>query len=394
MTEAPPGRVTPFRALAQKPLLLCLSHLRWDFVFQRPQHLLTRAATDYDVIFLEEPVEAEGAPRLALEQRPGGITLAVPHLPPGLEPEQRIAAQRTLLDRLLLPEAGRRLVAWFYTPMALAFAGHLAPDVTVYDCMDELSAFRGAPPEMLAMEERLLARADLVFTGGRSLFEAKRHRHPSVHCFPSSIDAAHFGRARQGRADPADQAGIAHPRLGFFGVIDERMDLDLVRDLAARRPDWQFVLLGPVVKIDSASLPRAANLHWLGPKRYAELPDYLAGWDLGVMPFAMNESTRFISPTKTPEFLAAGLPVVSTPVTDVARDWGEARLVSIAADAAGFEREIAALLRSPRAAWLERVDRRLALGSWDATWREMQALLEARLPLARSATPARSPAHV
>jgi UDP-galactopyranose mutase len=358
-------------------VLLCLSHLRWDFVFQRPQHLMTRAARDNEVIFFEEPVERDvDAPRLDLSAEPGGITRAIPVLPRGIDP---IAAQRALLDDLLEERAGRRLVAWFYTPMALAFAGHLAPDVTVYDCMDELSAFRGAPPAMLDMERRLLERADLVFTGGRSLFEAKRNRHPRVSCFPSSIDTAHFGQARGTLAEPESLSAIPHPRMGFFGVIDERMDLDLVAAVAALRPDLHLVMLGPVVKIEPASLPQAPNLHWLGGRRYEELPTYLAHWDLGFMPFALNESTRFISPTKTPEFLAAGLPVISTPVVDVVRDYGgtagEAGLVEVVSSAAEMAEQADRLLHRDPEAWLARVDAQLATNSWDLTWERMATLI-------------------
>jgi UDP-galactopyranose mutase len=383
MTDAPPGSVAPNLPRSRsprRPLLLCFSHLRWDFVFQRPQHLLTRAARDHEVIFFEEPLYRAGAtPRLDLHETPEGVTVAVPLLPEGLKGAAAAAAQRALLDGLLAPEAGRPMIAWFYTPMALEFATHLRPDVTVYDCMDELSAFRGAPPRMLEMERALLARADLVFTGGRSLYEAKRNRHPRVSCFPSSIDAAHFAAARTPQPAPADQEGIPGPRIGFFGVVDERMDIELVGALAAARPDWSLVMIGPVVKIDPESLPRLPNIHWLGGRRYAELPRYLAGWDAGFMPFARNESTRFISPTKTPEFLAAGLPVVSTPITDVIRDWGPREgaegLVEIAAEPVGFAAALQQVLDRPRAAWLKRVDRRLAQLSWDRTWAEMQGLI-------------------
>ncbi|WP_431266812.1 hypothetical protein [Dankookia sp. P2] len=306
-----------------------------------------------------------------------------------------VAAQRSLLDGLLAQEAGRPLIAWFYTPMALEFAAHLRPDLTVYDCMDELSAFRGAPPRMLDLERALLGRADLVFTGGRSLYEAKRSRHPRVHCFPSSIDAAHFAAARAMPADPSDQAGLPRPRIGFFGVVDERMDLGLVEALAAARPDWAFAMIGPVVKIDPASLPRLPNIHWLGGKGYAELPRYLGGWDAGFMPFARNESTRFISPTKTPEFLAAGLPVVSTPITDVVRDWGPKEdggpgLVEIAADLMSFATALQLVLDRPRGPWLKQVDRRLAQLSWDRTWTEMRGLPAARRAAVR--VPAREAA--
>jgi UDP-galactopyranose mutase len=357
-------------------VLLVLSHLRWDFVFQRPQQLMVRAAATHAVLFLEEPVEEDvPEPRLDRLPRQAGVTVLRPVLPRGLAPEAALAAQRALLDAALAPHAARPLVAWFYSPMFLPLAERLAPAAVVYDCMDELSAFRGAPPQMLEMERRLLGRADLVFTGGRSLFEAKRGRHGAVHCFPSSIDAAHFGRARGAPPEPAGLAAVPRPRIGFFGVVDERMDLDLVAALAALRPDWAFCMIGPVVKIDPAALPQAPNLHWLGGRDYRDLPDHLAHWDLGFMPFALNESTRFISPTKTPEFLAAGLPVVSTPVTDVVRDYGDAGLVEIAADAAGMAKRLEMLLHRPRAAWLARVDARLAAGSWDRTWSQMAGLV-------------------
>ena len=390
MNGAPP---CPQTDSDQRPVLLVLSHLRWDFVFQRPQHLMTRAAATHEVVFLEELVETDGAtPRLERDWR-GAVLVARPVLPRGLSPEGSLAAQRAMLETLLAPRAGRPLVLWFYSPMFMALAGQVLADAVVYDCMDELSAFRGAPPGMLEMERRLLARADLVFTGGRSLYEAKRGRHPAVHLFPSSIDARHFGRARRGGAargdvglpEPAALAPLPHPRIGFFGVVDERMDLGLVAAFAALRPGWSFCMIGPVAKIDPASLPRAANIHWLGARDYRDLPAHLAHLDVGFMPFALNESTRFISPTKTPEFLAAGLPVVSTPVTDVVRDYGTPGLVEIAQDAAEMAAKADQLLRRPREAWLARVDARLAANSWDRTWAQMDALLRAAMAPARAA---------
>jgi glycosyltransferase involved in cell wall biosynthesis len=378
------------------PDLICLSHLRWDFVYQRPQHLMSRFARDRRVFFFEEPHwdGREGHPgdiRLDVSERPGGVKVAVPHLPPGLSPAAAEAAQAELLRGLLDEQAVARHVLWYYTPMAVGFTAGLTPDAVVYDCMDELSLFRGAPPELVEREARLLASADLVFTGGQSLYEAKRERHGSVHAFPSSIDAQHFGRARTALPEPADQAAIPRPRLGYFGVIDERIDLDLLAAVADARPDWQIVMLGPVVKIDPASLPRRANLHYLGMKDYAELPVYLAGWDAALMPFARNESTRFISPTKTPEYLAGGRPVISTPICDVVRPYGELELVEIADDPAAFvaavERALALGAESSpgREAWLRKVDELLARGSWNRTWREMSALLAAAAA-ARSAS--------
>ena len=364
-------------------LLVCFSHLRWNFVYQRPQHLLSRAARHYRVYFVEEPIfERSGVvPRLELQIVAGGITVAVPVLPEGSSESEIVDAQRAMLDELLSGASGASTVFWYYTPMSLAFSDHVTPDLCVYDCMDELSTFRGAPPRLALLERKLFARADLVFTGGQSLYEAKRHRHPRVRAFPSSIDRAHFARARAAPVtEPADQAGLARPRLGFFGVIDERMDLDLVRQVAELRPDWQLVMLGPVVKIDPASLPMRPNIHWLGGKSYERLPDYLAGWDVGIMPFAINEATRFISPTKTPEFLAGGVPVVSTRIADVVRPYGEAGLVEIAGQPAEFVAKAELLLRRPKGAWLERVDRHLAGMSWDRTWAEMHRAMRSGVP--------------
>jgi glycosyltransferase involved in cell wall biosynthesis len=373
----------PVTGLAPKPDVVCLSHLRWDFVYQRPQHLMSRFARDHRVFFFEEPEFHEGAARLDLSERPGGVRVAVPRLPHGLSAEQAEAAQRDLLQGLLADHGIADYILWYYTPMALGFSHGLEPSAVVYDCMDELSLFRGAPPSLLDRERRLLELADLVFTGGQSLYEAKRERHSAVHAFPSSIEAEHFGRARRPVApEPADQAAIPHPRLGYVGVIDERIDLDLLAAAAAARPDWQWVMIGPVVKIDPESLPRRSNIHYLGMKSYDELPSYLAGWDVALMPFARNESTRFISPTKTPEYLAGGRPVVSTPIRDVVRPYGELELVEIAEDPESF---VAAAERAMtrygegapgRAEWLRRVDDFIARGSWSRTFRQMSDLIE------------------
>jgi UDP-galactopyranose mutase len=351
--------------------LVCLSHLRWDFVYQRPQHLMTRHARHRRVFFVEEPVfNGVARPTMEISQGADQVHVAVPHLPHEMSSGDVPGAQRALLDELLASEGVRSPILWYYTPLALPFTEHLEPGLVVYDCMDELSAFRGASPRLLQEEERLLQRADVVFTGGWSLYEAKRHRHHNVQGLPSSVDVAHFRRARLGLADPLDQAPLGRPRLGFFGVIDERMDKELLAGVADLRPDWQIILLGPIVKIDPAELPRRPNLHYLGAKPYDQLPAYLAHWDVALMPFARNDATRFISPTKTPEYLAAGRPVVSTSIRDVVRPYGERGLVRIADAPAAFVAAVEEAMETDATSvsWLDRVDAFLADTSWDRTW--------------------------
>lgn len=362
----------------RRPALVCFSHLRWNFVYQRPQHLLSRAARHADVFFFEEPIFDADQPRLDIDDGGQGVTVAVPHLPAGQPPETAEAQQRALLDEFLTTLNAPQLLFWYYTPMSLGFSAHVEPNICIYDCMDELSAFRFASAQLLEREAALLARTDVVFTGGRSLYEAKQHRHANVHCFPSSIDKAHFGAARAFRREdePDDQRGIPLRRAGYFGVIDERIDMELLREAAERAPDVQFVMIGPVVKIQMSDLVQAPNVHWLGPKPYSELPRYLAFWDCGIMPFALNESTRYISPTKTPEFLAGGLPVVSTDINDVRRPYGEAGLVAMAGDTAEFTDAI--IRNIPMRGdemRLKRVDRFLADKSWDQTFAQMLEVL-------------------
>lgn len=389
LTPTPQPAVT-----SPAPTLICFSHLRWDFVFQRPQQLMTRLADHADVVFWEEPEHGDEIAQAELRVRTAGqngVTIATPQLPEGLDADQTTAALRVLLDRFLAARSGR-VIAWYYTPMMLPFSQHLSADCTIYDCMDELANFRFAPPELLPLEEQLLRRADLVFTGGYSLYEAKRDRHPAAYPFPSSVDRAHFDRARNDGRDPQDQRDLPRPRLGFYGVIDERMDLQLLAAVADARPDWSLVMVGPVVKIAEADLPRRPNLHYLGGKTYAELPDYLSGWDAALMPFALNEATRFISPTKTPEYLAAGRPVISTAITDVIRHYGDLAGVKIVRTPDEFiAAGDAALALGRDGAWLEEADAVLAAMSWDETVQRMWALVEARLLTAEAAHPIVSP---
>lgn len=361
------------------PDLVCFSHLRWDWVYQRPQHLLKRCAAERRVFFIEEPVRDNGSVRLDVRERENGPRVVTPILPHGLSSHiAQTAVLSSLIENFFSDHQIKEYVLWYYTPMALDFTKHLSPLAVVYDCMDELSAFKGAPDSLRFQELELLKRADVVFTGGHSLYEAKRDKHPFVHAFPSSIDREHFMQARQLSEDPEDQKRIPHPRLGFFGVIDERFDTTLLDATAAARPNWQFVMIGPVTKIAPEALPQRRNIHYIGSKTYDELPGYIAGWDVALMPFAINEATRYISPTKTPEYLAAGKPVVSTPIADVIKPYGKLNLVRIARTPEEF---IAAIEQSlkPEATskkWLHRVDQFLANISWDQTWSGMSELID------------------
>jgi UDP-galactopyranose mutase len=359
--------------------LVCFSHLRWGFVFQRPQHLMSRFAAHRRVFFVEEPIrEDQAAPSLRFRVcEKTQVNVVTPVISESASPEEATKLMGRLMRDLFRRRKIDDYVAWFYTPMALDYCGKLKAKATVYDCMDELSLFRNAPPQLAGNEKKLFGISDLVFTGGISLYEAKRNQHERVYPFPSSVDSAHFAQARTMADTASDQKDLPKPRLGYAGVIDERIDLQLIREVAERRSDWQIIMIGPVVKIDPATLPRLANIHWLGMKDYNELPGYFAGWDVAMMPFAMNDSTRFISPTKTPEYLAAGLPVVSTPVRDVVRQYADVGLVRIATGASEFLAQAEqAMTFGMTMKWRQRADAFLSALSWDNTWESMNSLIE------------------
>jgi UDP-galactopyranose mutase len=374
--------------------LICLSHLRWNFVFQRPQHLMSRYALSRRVYFVEEPVFRDDLAAASVAMEPHGHLLVVtPQLPTAFTTSQVLGAQRSLLSQLIATERIERFALWYYTPEALRFSDHLSPVAVIYDCMDELSAFKNADPALPRLERELMRRADLVFTGGHSLYEAKKHQHRNIHALPSSVDVNHFGLARRCDSEPADQAGIPRPRLGFFGVLDERLDIPLLAGLAEAKPDWQIVMIGPVAKIDPAELPRRGNIHYLGAKSYHELPRYLAGWDVAMLLFARNGATRFISPTKTPEYLAAGRPVVSTSIRDVVSPYGELGLVRIADAVPDFVRACEEALSEAPAGRRSKADAYLRNTSWDRTWGKTALLLNTVLDRApeRASSPAGSP---
>lgn len=355
-----------------KPNLLVFSHLRWNFVFQRPQHLLTRLAGHYNVYFIEEPVSGERDGYRA--NQANGVTVVTPEL--SGEWTGKRERMMGIVDSVIADHGVKRHLSWYYTPMFLEETRHLMPELVVYDCMDELSAFKFAPPELIALEKELFQKADIVFTGGPSLYNAKKDKHRNVHCFPSSIDYTHFAKARATLPDPESQQAAGHPRVGFFGVIDERFDIDLMRDTAAQMPNVHFIVVGPVVKIDPATLPQADNIHYLGKRDYSDLPAFIANWDIAMMPFALNESTRFISPTKTPEYLAAGKPVISTAITDVVNPYGAFKTVSIVHSAQEFKQAIEAFLDGGQGDGWAQVDKYLAGMSWHKTTQDMRAIMD------------------
>jgi UDP-galactopyranose mutase len=358
----------------QRPPIVVFSHLRWDFVWQRPQQLHSRFQRDRRVYFIEEPIfrdDAGLAPDEAtLEVMDSdGITVVRPHCKPtGPDEGWRLEQMYARLVAEFVEQQGLTdFTAWFYSPMFMPSLERVKPSLIVYDAMDELSLFKGAPPELLPRERRLLEIADVVFTGGVSLGRAKAQVHNNVHAFPSGVDAQHYGQALSPDLNvPQDLEGVPTPRIGFFGVIDERLDLDLLGKAAEMRPDLSFVMLGPVVKIDPAELPRPSNIHYLGQKQYKDLPAYVKGFDVCMMPFALNDATKFISPTKTLEYMAAHRPIVSTPVADVVGSYSEAVAICRTPEewVAAIDR---ALAETPeqREARIKREKDVLARNSWD-----------------------------
>lgn len=365
--------------------ILVFSHLRWNFVFQRPQHLLSRLAAGYQIIFVEEP--AFGAHDNYLERLTPTANVEVlrPHVVghgQGFD-DAFAPVLRSLIDDFLMQQSISEFWLWFYTPLALPITTGMSAQGIIYDCMDELSAFKHASPLLIERENALFQVADIVFTGGPSLYQSKRHKHHNVYCFASSVDAEHYAPKK-----PQSNA-ILHlnpnatlnktsipVRIGYVGVIDERIDIALIAHLAECHPEWQIVMVGPVVKIDTHSLPQHNNILWLGQKSYAELPALMAAWDICMMPFALNESTRFISPTKTLEYMAAERVVVSTNITDVAEPYGH--VVPIAHSHDQFVQMCESLLAESAFARAQRIKTMreiVAKTSWEKTAKAMQQLI-------------------
>lgn len=362
------------------PTIIVFSHLRWNFVYQRPQHLLSRLAKHFRIVFMEEPMTGAEHDHLEELSPTDNVEVLRPHLTAhvGGFHDDLLPKLQSQLAAFLKKSNIDDYMVWFYTPMALPLANGLKPSAIIYDCMDELSAFKHAPRQLVQRENALYQQADLVLTGGPSLYRSKLQRHHAVHCFSSSVDAAHFAHKLGMPADHPAQAALPQPRLGYCGVIDERIDTALIGAMADAHPEWQIVMVGPVVKIPHDSLPQRPNIHWLGQRGYDDLPLFMAGWDVCLLPFALNESTQFISPTKTLEYMAAGKPSVSTRIRDVADPYGH--VVEIADSAPEFIAACEMLLAEPTAQQAVRAREMqtiLAGTSWDKTADAILALIEA-----------------
>ena len=340
--------------------MIVFCHLRWDFVYQRPQHLISRLARQYKILVVEEPV-GKACSDVEITEISDALHVLKPHID---HMDQLVPYLKSILN------SSKYLVGWFYSAAFVSVLDLLDFDTVVYDCMDELTLFKGASPELLAQENSLFSAADIVFTGGKSLYESKKEKHHNVFCFPSSVDVAHFSNAEADvLVKPEDLTSIQSPIVGYYGVIDERIDLDLLQETAFGNPSASFVMIGPICKIEERDLPRAENIHYLGMKSYDELPQYLHFFDIAMMPFALNDSTKFISPTKTLEYMAAMKPIISTKIKDVVRDYSSC--VSLIEDANDFSEAIA----HPMADFQSQYEQILENTSWDRTAEKMSTII-------------------
>lgn len=343
--------------------MIVFCHLRWDFVYQRPQHLISRLSKKYKILVIEEPIgkihNSENEPEM-------------------FEISKSLHVMRPRIDQI--NELGLYMkkylkddhypVAWFYSAAFVSVLDSIDFGTIIYDCMDELTLFKGASPELIQQEDYLLSAADIVYTGGKSLYESKKVKHDNVHCFPSSVDVEHFSNANTNLImKPEDLKNIHAPIVGYFGVIDERIDLDLIQQTAQKMPDLAFVMIGPICKIGEEDLPREKNIYYLGMKSYEELPQYLYFFNFAMMPFALNDSTKFISPTKTLEYMSAMKPIISTKIKDVVRDYNGC--VNLIDDSDDF----CDALQTPKTDYKDAYKIILENTSWDKTVEKMNSII-------------------
>lgn len=377
---------TPFLAETRDPLreefpIIVHSHLAWDWVWQRPQQFHSRLSQRHNILFVEGPVPAENVTAASL------ILREIPHYPNIVVLQMQVPRarwtngawvdkeRRRLVQSVLAGPLGLNFVdpvQWFYDPMAVtAFAGHLDEQAIVYDCMDQLSQFRGAPPELVRRERELLAVADVVFAGGPKIATAKRSYNSNCYSFGCGVDIRHFGKARRAStALPKDVAHLTGPILGYFGVVDERIDYDLLATLADYDPEWNVVIVGPWTKVERDQFPARPNLHWLGGRAYALLPAYVRAFDVCLMPFAINAATEFINPTKALEYMATGRPIVSTAVADVVLQFGD--VIHLAASPEEFVEHCGRALRRTDTPRIRRGLRLARQNSWESIVEQLE----------------------
>ncbi len=362
----------PNNAMTLEPDIVVFSHLRWEFVTQRPQHILNRMAKDRKVLFVEEPVGYEPADKGTAHII--NITPNITVIQPRIDWHNMLEALLPVVQQYMQQLNIQTPILWFYSAAFHDMMNKIPHSLVVYDCMDELSAFKGASKDLIEQEKTLIQQADVVFTGGKSLYEAKKKIADHVYCYPSSVDSAHFEKAlHEDTVVPADITNIPHPIVGYYGVIDERIDLELLDTVAQQRPNASFVMIGPVVKIGEHDLPRHSNIHYLGGKHYNDLPAYLKAFDIAMMPFALNESTQFISPTKTLEYIAGLKPIISTPIYDVKRDYSQ--VLSIVENASDFVNAIDKYLdenATDKETRVQQYQQILKAVSWDETVANMK----------------------
>jgi len=370
------------------------SHLRWDFVWQRPQQILSRLASHHRVAFIEEPLLHDEDTQLAITEAAPNIVRIVPMLRHGESADTDDQCARILphlqcafREHPLLSGRFEQVIQWFYSPsVAPSFLGRFDAAAVVYDCMDELTKFRYAHADLAQREAALLAAADVVFTGGYQLFTRKSKHHGNVHFYGCGVDSDHYAKAQSaGTKVPADVVDLARPVLGYFGVIDERLDYELLDELATAFDGGSVVMIGPVAKVDPATLPRRSNLHWLGQRAYDDLPAYVKAFNACLMPFALNEATENINPTKTLEYMAAGKPVVSTAVADVVRHFTP--IVQVAKSRDEFIRLAAQACVAPDAGLIARGIERARAASWEAMVEAMRGRMLSAVRARRTGFP-------
>lgn len=346
--------------------MVVLCHLRWQFVYQRPQHIISRLSSTMKILFIEEP--------LPQHTDKSGNLIVVNEMLHVLQPNvKNIESIAEILPEFIKNKTVP--VGWFYSASFSPLLEQLNFETIVYDCMDELSLFKGAPEQLINQEKYLMAHADVIFTGGKSLYESKKQFHDNVHCFPSSVDQPHFAQALNGILIPDDVVNLQSPIVGYYGVIDERIDLELLHQAAIKLPNVSFVMIGPLAKIEESDLPKEPNIHYLGMKSYDELPHYLKAFDIAMMPFALNDATKYISPTKTLEYMAAGKPIISTKIKDVVRDYS--RSVTLIETADEFCEAITFLFdKNDRQSLELEYFKILKKTSWDATANKMKSIIK------------------